>query len=382
LQLNLPRAAVRDLHIHGGDLIVATHGRAFWVLDDISPLRQMTDAIRAEAVHLFTPDTAVRFGGGSRRSEDAGENPPCCLTVSYWLRQRVATPVTLEFRDGAGKVIRTFTSTAADSAKKADSAAKPVQPRDTLSEKQRGSRPLADDTLSFIPADSLVPARAGLNRFVWNLRYPPTREVRTIINDEGSTSGPVVAPGRYTLRLTVDGKSNEQAFVVRPDPRFRATQADYDAQIALALQVQQTTNELSDAVGRILDLEHQIDERVDHAKNQSYSARISGAATPLRQQLEVIRDSLVEVHSHADQITLHYPVRLYNMLLSLADMVQSAEGAPTKQEGEVYRDISTQVDRQLARLRNLESTDIVAFNRMMKELDVPAVVSGAGPKAR
>src|SRR5206468_5711249 len=114
-----------------------------------------------------------------------------------------------------------------------------------------------------------------------------------------------------------------------------------------------------------------IDERVDHSKSQSYASRISVAATSLRQQLEVIRDSLVEIHSHADQITLHYPIRLYNMLLSLADMVQSAEGAPTKQESDVYRDISAQVSRHIAQLQSLESTDITAFNRMMRELDVP-----------
>jgi hypothetical protein len=221
-----------------------------------------------------------------------------------------------------------------------------------------------------------VATRAGLNRFVWNLRYPSTREVRGVINDEGSTSGPVVAPGTYTVRLTVDGRSQDQAVIVRPDPRMRATQADYDAQVALALQIQETTNELSDAVGRILDLEHQIDERTDHSKTQSYAARITGAATPLRQKLEAIRDSLVEVHSHADQITLHYPIRLYNMLLSLADMVQSAEGAPTKQEGDVYRDIAAQASRHIAQLRAIESNEIVAFNRMMRELDVPAVVTG------
>ena len=378
LQLNLPRASVRDLHIHGSDLIAATHGRAFWVLDDISPLRQLSDGVRGEAVHLFAPDTAVRFGGGSRRGEDAGENPPCCLTVSYWLRQRVTTPVTLEVRDGSGKVIRSFASAgpAPDTTKATDATAKTGQPRDTLAEKPRGSRPLADDTLAFIPADSVLPSRAGLNRFVWNLRYPPTREVRGVVNDEGTTAGPVVAPGTFTVRLTVDGRSQDQPVVVRPDPRSRATQADYEAQVALALQVQQTTNDLSEAVGRILDLEHQLDERVDHSKKQSYAARIGNAATPLRQKLEAIRDSLVEVHSHVDQITLHYPIRFYNMLLSLADMVQSADGAPTKQEGEVYRDIAAQVSRHLAELRTLENTDVVAFNRMMRELDVPAVVTG------
>jgi hypothetical protein len=295
--------------------------------------------------------------------------------VSYWLKERLTTPVTLEFRDASGKTIRAFTSAGPSDSTKTDSA-KTRAPRDTLAEKPRGSRALADDTLAFMPADSIVPTRAGLNRFVWNLRYPSTREVRGIVNDEGSTLGPVIAPGRYTVRLTVKGESREQFALVRPDPRMRATQADYDAQVALALQVQQTTNDLSDAVGRILDIEHQLDERVDHAKKQSYGARLGAAAIPLRTKLETIRDSLVEIHSHVDQITLHYPIRLYNMLLSLADMVQSAEGAPTKQEGEVYREISAQVDRQIAQLRSLETNDVVAFNRMMRELDVPAVVTG------
>jgi photosystem II stability/assembly factor-like uncharacterized protein len=377
LQLNLPRASVRDLHIHGHDLIAATHGRAFWVLDDISPLRQMTDAVRGQAVHLFVPDTSIRFAGGNRHGEDAGENPPCCLTVSYWLRQPAPTPITLEFRDATGKAIRTFSSAGApaDSAKR-DSTSKAAQPRDTLAEKPRGSRPLADDTLAFVAGDSIVPARAGLNRFVWNLRYPATHEVRGVVNDEGATTGPVVAPGLYTIRLTAAGQTYEQSAIVRPDPRFRATQADYDAQLALALQVQQTTNDLSAAVERIVDLEHQIDERVDHARRQTYASRVSAAATPLRQKLESIRDSLVEVHSHADQITLHYPIRLYNMLLSLADMVQSADGAPTKQEGDIYRDIASKVSRQLAQMQTLESTDVAGFNRMMRDLDVPAVIIG------
>jgi hypothetical protein len=300
--------------------------------------------------------------------------------VSYWLRQHATAPVTLEFRDGAGKVIHAFSS----STSKTDSAAGAAdtssrtreQPRDTLAEKPRGSRPLADDTLAFVPADSIVPTRAGLNRFVWNLRYPPTHEVKGVVNDEGSTSGPIVAPGTYTVRLGVDGKSYEETVVIRPDPRRHATQGDYDAQLALALRVQRTTNDLSDAVARILDLERQLDERIDETKAQTYAARLSAAARPIHQKLEAVRDSLVEVHSHADQITLHYPIRLYNMLLSLADMVQSSEGAPTAQETQVYRDLATQVERHLAQLRDLETTDVVAFNRMMRELDVPALVTG------
>jgi hypothetical protein len=180
----------------------------------------------------------------------------------------------------------------------------------------------------------------------------------------------------YHVRLSVNGQSYEQRVVVRPDPRRRATPADYDAQLALALQVQQTTNDLSDAVARILQLERQLDERVDVTKKQTYAARLSDAAMTVRRKLEALRDSLVEIHSHADQITLHYPIRLYNMLLSLADMVQSADGAPTTQEGQVYREIAAQVQRHLGQLQSIESTDIVAFNRLMRELDVPALVTG------
>ena len=390
LQLNLPRGSVRDLHIHGSDLIAATHGRAMWVLDDISPLRQVTDSMRSAPVHLFAPDTAQRFAGGRGRADDVGENPPAGVIIDYWLRSALASTdsVRLEFLDAAGKVIRHFendhpkppTPSAAETrAEAGDSAASAgkspgKQPADTASAKRRGTRPLADDTLAFAPSDSIVPTRAGVNRFVWDLRYPSTREVKDVVNDEGTTRGPVLAPGAYTVRLIAAGKTLARPFVVRGDPRVNATQADYDAQLKLALDVQAKTNELSDGAARALEIEHELDARVAQTKGQPYAERVASAVKPLKAKLDAIRDSLVEVHWHADQITLHYPIRYYNMLLSLADMVQSADGAPTKQEIEIHRDISGKVDRHLALLRAVESDELAAFNRLMKELDVPAVM--------
>ncbi|HKO14915.1 MAG TPA: glycosyl hydrolase [Gemmatimonadaceae bacterium] len=380
LQLDLPRVSVRDLHVHDNDLIAATHGRAFWVLDDITPLRQLSSSVRGERVHLFAPDTAIRFAaGGGRPSSGAGENPPCCAVIDYWLREPLTGPVKIELLDGSGKVIRTFTSEAPapDSGASAADSARRTASRDSLSEKARGSRPLADDTLAFYPADSVVAARAGLNRFVWNLRYPSTHEVKDVVNDEGSTLGPVVAPGTYRVRLTAAGRAIEQPLVVRPDPRMTATQQEYDAQVTLALQVQAKTNELSDAVSRILDIEQQLHSRVQETRKQPYGSQVSEAAKTLNRALEVVRDSLVEIHSHADQITLHYPIRLYNMLLSLADMVQSGAGTTTQQEGQIYRDVAAQTDRQLARLHAIESSELTSFNQMMRQLDVPAVITAA-----
>ena len=135
-----------------------------------------------------------------------------------------------------------------------------------------------------------------------------------------------------------------------------------------------------------MSIEDQVDARVKEAKGQPYAKQAGEAAKALRNRLEAVRDSLTDVHSHVDQITLHYPVRYYNMLLSLADMVQSAEDAPTAQEGAVYRQLAAGVDAQLARLRDIEATDVAAFNRLMRDANAPAVTlpaaaAGAATKA-
>ncbi len=389
LQLNLPRASVRDLDVRGSDLIAATHGRAMWVLDDITPLRALADSVRRVPVYLFAPDTAMRFAGGHFLTASAGENPPSGAIVDYWLSGALdpGDSLRLEFLDGSGKMIRHFSSAAPpDSVKsaaftrmysdsvRAQGASPGKQPTDTMSLKARGSRELIGDTLAYSPSDSIVTARAGLNRFVYDLRYPATREAKDVVNDEGSTLGPVLAPGRYTVRLIAHGRTLTRPLLVRGDPRVSTTQAEYDAQVALGLAVQAKTNEVSDAAKHILDLEHALDDRVAAAKGQSYEKRVSDAAKPIHSTLEAIRDSLVEIHSHADEITLHYPIRYYNMLLSLAGMVQSADAGPTKQESAILEDLRPKVDAHLGKLRSLESTDIASFNALLKELNVPAII--------
>jgi hypothetical protein len=315
------------------------------------------------------------------------------VIVNYWLASALTPRDTLhlEFLDATGKVIREFSGASARNAMQsaaigrelADTTlARPVgtspgkQISDTLSDKPRGTRPVleaADDTLAFTASDSIVTARRGLNRFTWDLHYPDTREVPNVVNDEGSTRGPVVAPGTYTARLTVNGRAYSQPFVVRGDPRLNTTQAEYDAQLALALDVQRKTNELSDAVRRIVTIERAMDERVAAAKGQSYAKRVADQVKPIHAKLEAIRDSLVEIHSHTGQITLHFPIRYYNMLLSLAQMVQSADDGPTQQEGAIYRDIAPKVDNQIGQLRSIESNELAAFNALLRELNVPGV---------
>jgi photosystem II stability/assembly factor-like uncharacterized protein len=358
LQLNLPHSAVRDIAIHDADLIVATHGRAFWVLDDISPLRQLTDQVRGESVHLFVPQPAVRFAGGrsERPIPAAGENPLPGAVITYALKSRPRGEVTLTFLDSAGAVIRSFSS--AKDTGKAASAPSP-------------------DSATYEPSDSTVPVHAGSNRFVWNLRYPDAKKVKDVVVDEGMVEGPVVMPGRYSVRLTVEGKSYTEPFSVVNDPRVTTPPADLAAQQALALRIRDRIDTLAAAVERIERAQQQLDSWGVWTKGRADAARIKSQGDSLKARLETLRSRLTEPHAHADESTLHFPIQIYNQLLSLNAMVQSADAAPTKQEQEVFQELSGRLDRELAQLASLETTDLAAFNRLLRDLSVPPVGTGS-----
>ena len=381
LQLNLPRASVRDLAVKGNDLVAATHGRAFWILDDVTPLRQMADSVRARPVHLFAPSAAVRFTAGRSRTDgETGENPPAGAYVDYWLRERPRGAVKLEFLDARGAVLRTYTSPdssrpARDSAAVAYTASdslKRLTAYDTTGTSSRRSR-IESDSLSYVPADSVVHARAGLNRFVWDLRLPGVRPVRDIVNDEGTYAGAMVVPGTYAVRITSNGQTQTQRFEVVDDPRVGASAAELAATFDLTRRTVDKVNEVADEVRRVESMQEQLQARVAQTRGQPYGARVAAAANPLRDRLEAIKAELIEVHSHTAQITLHYPVKLYNQLLNVNRMAQSFDRGPTSQSVQVLQDLAGKVDAQLARLRALEGSELGAFNRLLEELRVPAV---------
>jgi photosystem II stability/assembly factor-like uncharacterized protein len=381
LQLNLPRTPVRDLAVKDDDLVAATHGRAFWILDDLEPLRQVADSVRAKPAHLFAPATAVRFAAGrGRAGSESGENPPAGLYVDYWLKQVPNTPVKLEFLDAKGAVVKSYTSPDT-TAPKRDSVAVAYSASDSLKRftaydttgQSSQRRHIESDSVSYFPADSVVHARVGLNRFVWDLRYPGIKALDDIVNDEGTFDGPMLAPGTYTVRLTVGGRSETRPFTVVDDPRVGASPPELAATLDFAQRTVAKTNELVETVQRIADMQKQLADRVAQTAKQPYASRVAQPARALRARLEAIRAELADVHSQADQITLHYPVKPYNQLLNVNRMAQSFEKGPTTQSQSVLRELGSQVDAQIARLKALEAGDLAAFNKLMKELDVPAV---------
>src|SRR5579863_1112761 len=219
LQLNLPTTPVHDLMVKNDDLVIATHGRAFWILDDISPLRQYSDEIAKQDLHLYTPATAMRFQNPSE-DEDApkpvlvGDNPPTGALIYYFLKDKPKAETTIEILDATGSVIRRYSSS------KTEELDEPLTPEDKKPEKQ-------------------IKAEAGLNRFVWDLRYTGISRVPDyyLWEYKDGGRGPLAVPGRYQVRLTVDGKSQSAGFEVTMDPRVQVSQADLQKQFDLLIQV-------------------------------------------------------------------------------------------------------------------------------------------------
>jgi len=363
LQLNLPRASVRDVRVHGNDLIAATHGRAFWVIDDISILRQLADSVTARPMYLFQPSQAVRWVSGGGSSLTAGQNPKGGATIDYYFKAVPTTTVTLEFRDGAGKVIRSYTSdsVAKDSLKTA---------ADSIGRQARESM---RDSVVYEPADSVVSARAGTNRFVWNLRYPGAKQLKNTLLDEGTLDGSAAPPGNYTVRLIVGKDTLSRQFALVADPRVKTPTAELVRQFALATNVRDRITDVVDGATRIEDIQAQLDQRVSQSKSQAYASRVADAAKPLRAKLEAIRAELYEVGCHVDQCSLDQPMKLYNMLISMNGQVQTGDYGPTKQHGEMFADFSAKVGDQLKKLQAIEDADLVAINKLLTELQLPVV---------
>ena len=363
LQLNLPRVSVRDLAVHGHDLVAATHGRAFWILDDISSLRQMADSVTTARAHLFQPAPALRWVTGGGQSATEGENPRGGATIDYWLKDTPKDKVHLQFLDASGTVIRTY-----------DSELPPVDSVSARADSAtRATLAARGDSLAFDAADSVVSARAGSNRFSWNLRYPGATALKNTVLDEGTLDGPMAPPGTYRVRLIVGADSLVRTFAVVADPRVKTTAADLIAQFQAALRVRNKITELAESVGRIEDTQSQIDARVEQSKDQGFAKRVADAATPLRVRFEALRDELTEVSCHVDQCTLDQPIRLYNMLISLNAQIQSGDYGPTKQHGDVSVELATKVGAVLQRLQQLENAELAAFNKLLQDVGLPPI---------
>jgi photosystem II stability/assembly factor-like uncharacterized protein len=348
LRLELPVTPVHGIQVKGDDLVIGTHGRSFYILDNISVLRQVSQNTLTEPVVLFDPADAVR-------SVSRG------VFVDYYLKD--AGPVTIEFLDPRGTSIRTFSSTDAppDAARGGGGGGAALAAMEGGDDEGGGGRGRGG-------AVARVSARKGMNRFTWDMRYPGAKDFPGMIMWSGSTRGPAAPPGRYTVKLTAGGATSTQDFQIRRNEAVTAvTDADLQAQFALAKQINDKVTTANTAVIRIRDLKTQIGDRAGQANDEA----IKTAAQSLTDKLTAIEGEIYQYRNRSSQDPLNYPIRLNNKLAALQGTVESGDYKPTDQSITVFKDLSTRLDAELARLEALVTGDVAAFNTALasKRLD-------------
>ena len=390
LQANLPVVPVHDLAVTQGDLVAATHGRAFWILDDLSPLHQVAAAMTDAPATLLAPRPMIRYKGGLRRFHvggppqgylsvgglavttyqnpkpgspltffEAGRNPTDGVIVRYFLKDAPTEPLTLAFLDAHGDEITSFTS------------AEPPKTAATTTTLHGGN----GHTKPKVPPKA--PAEAGMNRFVWNTRYRDATELPGAIFWAGSTDGPLAPPGAYYVRLTVGNTSYTQPFTIVKDPRVEATQADYDAQFALLLQIRDTLSRTHAGIIEIRDVRDQVDGWGSRLGTREGAASVITAADALKKTLAEIEEELVQVRSKALEDPLNFPVKLNNKLATLSGAVASADTSPSSATRTVYNALAEEIGQHLITLATVIETDVSEFNALVRALDLPPIVPPA-----
>ena len=391
LQLKLPAVPIADLLVHQDALIAATHGRAFWMLDDIEPLRQLTPDISFKAVHLFTPALTWRiaggggFGGGSAAE---GKNPPNGAIFDFILRdQKPGTKVSLALLAPDGKVIRELKGEVqAEPAKpielKPGSPLPPPAPPTEAVKSEGGAseqQPSSEKTESGEEEeggrrgrdlDKLTDIVNGHNRVTWNLRVPEAKRFPGLILWSGGTLGPRVVAGTYTARLTVGDQVLTAPFEVRQDPRTVASAADLKSQFEFLMSVHDELSQINEQITRIRDVRRSI---TDIKKRAADNKTVVNAANDLDKKMTEVEEALYQTKNRSSQDPLNYPIRLNDKLAGVGDSAGTGSYAPTAQQIAVRDELVAQIDAQLAKLDAVWKTDLPAFNALVAEQKVPAV---------
>lgn len=391
LQLNLPIVPVHDLTIKDGDLVAATHGRSFWVLDNLAPLRDLAanHDFKGGAAHLFPPAPSYRYGDagggggeGGPRAQGIGQNPPAGVVIDYYLKEAPpadqAKQVKLEILTQDGKVIRTFEGKPAEKPKenkeKGDADAKD-KPKDKVKEKDEA--PAGDEDEE--KEQPKIPTEAGLNRFAWDMTWPGASKFPDMVLWTGDPVEPVAVPGKYQARLTAGGQTLTEPFEIRKDPRSAATQEDLEAQFRFLLETRDKLTETHDAIRRIRDMRAQLKDVEKRLAKDAAMKPVVDAAKNLDKKMTEVEEALYQTKNRAPQDPLNYPVRLNDKLNGVASSASLGDARPTAQALQIRNDVTAAIDTQLAKLRGIWDTDLAGFNQLAREKGVAAVIVPLAP---
>ncbi|SEF67420.1 Uncharacterized protein SAMN05421819_0775 [Bryocella elongata] len=350
-QLNLPNVPITDITFQKreDDMVIATQGRGFYVMDDMPLVRSLPGGkLSDEPVHLYAPKATYRyiggggFGGGGAAA--LGKNPPAGVGIYYSFKEAPKGDIVIRIKDSDGKLVNEFTS-------------KPEPKEPEALEEDEGRRATPKPT-----------KKAGLNHYVWNLRYTDLVHFPGLIYWAAGNQGPQVVPGTYTIELTADGHTEKQTVLVKPDPRVPTTPEEYKKQLDLALQIADRTNAANNAVITIRAQKKQLDSFATSSIPQ-----VASEAKRISAELDVVENELYQTKLRANEDALNFPIKLNNKLAAMVGVVSQSDTAPTEQSYAVFKDLNAQLQVQLDKLAAIESKDIGAFNSLVRDQNIPAV---------
>jgi hypothetical protein len=327
------------------------------VLDDLTPLYQLkdwqlNDQLAKSDVILYQPRETYRTGGFTfdRPGITLGKNPPNGAVISYYLRTKLKEKDTLklEFLEADGKLIKSFLG----------------------KKEKKGGWQVRDEE----DAEPTASVDSGMNRFVWDRRYPDAVKVPGAIMWSGSTEGPEAIPGKYQVRLRIGDKNWIQPFEIRKDPRVQTSQEDFKEQFDFLIKIRDKVSEAHRAVNTIRDIRKQTEALVARLEKHPGKDTVASVSKKLNEQLKAVEEEIIQVKIKSGQDALNYPIKLNDKIATLSNVVASADTRPTKQSYDVFTELSSKLGPHLAKFKQLVEKDLSNFNLLVRSLEIPAVI--------
>ncbi len=357
LKLNLPMVAVHDLIVKDHDLVLGTHGRGIWILDDLTPIREWSDAIAAKPLHAFAPPVTIAWARRAGSSErPAGDNPPAGAMIVYYLKDKPKGELSLELSDPRGAVQRRLSSV--------------PKPKDDHSEYESEPEPALETT-------------PGLHRVTWDLTQEGAKRIKGGKIDSGDpNAGVAVPPGIYTARFSVDGATESVPVVVKADPRVNISEAEGAEQVAFVTELKDALNRLVASVTQIQDVRAQLKTRNENLKADTMAKELVTQSASLVTKLDSLE---AKIHNPKAEVTYDIlafkgGAKLYSRLAPLYNWALEGQGAPTQGMRDVYADQRKELDGYVAELWTLMDKDLAAINSLAVKLGIQYIVVAPRPK--
>ncbi|AMC11719.1 glycosyl hydrolase [Lutibacter profundi] len=339
-QLNLPIVPITDLTVKNNNLIAATQGRSFWIIDDLTPLHQINKTLISNDLFMFKPMDTYRMGGSKRKSKTAGQNHPGGVLINYYVKDiDEKDTLSLSFFDNLGKHIKTFSTNP-----------------DTKQQEEK------------------LKVKKGANQFNWNMQYPDAEKIKGMILWWASLSGPKALPGNYSIKLTKNGKVvSEQNFTLLKDPRSTASEEDLLAQFNFILEIQEKLTEIHKTLKNITKVKKQVKQLKASISDKEKNKEIIGLADKIVEELTNYENVLYQTKSKSNQDPLNFPIRLNNKLAHLNSLSSIGDFKPTDQSIEFKNEIVKLIDAELSKIYSVFDNDVKKLNKKVKQSDIDLI---------